>query len=266
MTPVQFLYHTNTGRALLPFLTDRRLSRLCGSFLDSPASAFLIPGFVKRAGIDLSEFETENMKSFNDCFSRKIRDGLRPVCEDPDALIAPCDGLAKAFPIREDTVLHVKECSYTVSSLLGNAHLAARFEGGVCLVFRLCVNHYHRYCYIESGRASRNVFLPGVLHTVRPDALDVFPVFAQNCRSYTLIRTRTAGTVLQMEVGAMLVGRIRNHYEERDVVRGLEKGYFQYGGSTVIVLLQKGKGPSLERYLEAGRTGTEIPVLMGQRL
>ena len=69
-----------------------------------------------------------------------------------------------------------------------------------------------------------------------------------------------------MEVGAMLVGRIRNHYKEGDVVRGQEKGYFQYGGSTIIVLLRKGKGPSLERYLKAGQDGTEVPVLMGQRL
>ena len=183
MTLTQFLYHTKAGRLLLPLLTDRRFSLLCGKFLDSPASAFLIPGFVKRAGIDLSEFETENMRSFNDCFSRKIRDGLRPVCTDPDALIAPCDGLAKAFPIREDTVLHVKECSYTVSSLLQDPKLAKRFEGGTCLVFRLCVNHYHRYCFMESGRAGRNIFLPGVLHTVRPDAISAFPVFAQNCRS-----------------------------------------------------------------------------------
>ena len=61
MTLTQFLYHTKAGRLLLPLLTDRRLSLLCGKFLDSPASAFLIPGFVKRAGIDLSEFETENM-------------------------------------------------------------------------------------------------------------------------------------------------------------------------------------------------------------
>ena len=266
MNAIQFLYHTRAGRLLLPLLTHRKVSQVCGAFLDSPLSKCLIPGFVRRAGIDLADFYCEDMRCFNDCFSRRIREGLRPVCADPDSLIAPCDGLLKAYPIERDTVLCVKEVPYTVTQLLRSAELAARYEGGTCLVFRLCVEHYHRYCYIETGEKGENVFLPGVLHTVRPAALRARPVFAENCREYTLIQTARFGTILQMEVGAMLVGRIVNLHGPGHVARGAEKGMFQYGGSSIVVLLEKGSPRVNEAYFAAGREGGEVPVRLGQSL
>ena len=266
MDAIRFLYHTRAGRALLPLLTNRKVSQLCGAFLDSPASRMLIPGFVRRAGIDLSQFQTEGMRCFNDCFSRRIREGLRPVCPDPDCLISPCDGLARAYPVQGDTVLNVKEYRYTLTELLRDPALAARYEGGTCLVFRLCVEHYHRYCYMADGEKGENIFLPGQLHTVRPAALEALPVFAENCREYTLIETERFGTLVQMEVGAMLVGRIRNHHGRSRVRRGEEKGYFQYGGSSIVVLLEPDAPPIAPRFFEAGREGREIPVLQGESL
>ena len=65
--------------------------------------------------------------------------------------------------------------------------LAERYKDGTALVFRLCVDNYHRYSYIESGIKSKNRFIEGVLHTVRPVALAERPVFTENCSSYTLI-------------------------------------------------------------------------------
>ena len=261
-----FLYRTVPGRILLCFLTDRRVSALCGIFLDSRFSAWLIPLFVKKNGIRLEEFETSGMKSFNDCFSRKILPGMRTADMNPESLIAPCDGLLRAYPIRHDMVLNIKEAGYTLTSLLHSRKLAERYEGGLCLVFRLRVDHYHRYCYVDSGKKSRNIFIPGCLHTVRPAALETVPVFVSNCREYTLIRTESFGTVVQMEVGAMLVGRICNHMQEGHVCRGEEKGYFQYGGSTVIVLLEKNRAQLNPGILEASRQGCETPVQMGQKI
>ena len=90
MTGLEFLYHTLPGRFLLKGLTMPQLSKACGRFLDEEASAFLIPLFVKKTGIDVSEYDTENIHSFNDFFSRKILEGRRPVDLDPTHLIAPC--------------------------------------------------------------------------------------------------------------------------------------------------------------------------------
>lgn len=189
---------------------------------------------------------------------------LRPVDMDPSHLSAPCDGLLSVWKIQRDTVLPVKQSHYTISSLLRDSRLAARYEGGYCFVFRLCVNHYHRYSYVDSGRKSPTRRIEGVLHTVRPVALREFPVFTENSREYTLIQSPALGTLLQMEVGAMLVGRIVNHDNACLVHRGQEKGLFQYGGSTIIVLAEKDAVSVRHDLLEHSKMGVETPVKMGE--
>lgn len=266
MDTLKFLYRTIPGRMILKFLTRPSLSNACGRFLDSDLSHFLIQPFVKENGIRVSDYEMDDVRSFNDFFSRKIKEGLRPIDMDEKHLIAPCDGLLSVWKIREDTVLPVKQSNYTISSLLRNPKLAAHYCDGYCLVFRLCVNHYHRYCYVDSGKKSRNVFLPGVLHTVRPIALAQYPVFTENSRAYTLIRTPEFGTVVQMEVGAMLVGRIVNHEQGAQVIRGAEKGMFQYGGSTIIVLVGKDQVTMREDLLKNAQFGKETAVQMGETI
>ena len=116
------------------------------------------------------------------------------IDENPSHMIAPCDGLLSVWKINNKTVLPVKQSHYTLESLLRNKKLAEQYKDGYCFVFRLCVNHYHRYCYTDSGKKSQNVFLPGVLHTVRPIALAQEKVFCENSREYTLIRTQTPQT------------------------------------------------------------------------
>ena len=263
---LRFLYGTVLGRLILKIFCMRWISRLCGRFLDSGVSKPLIRPFVRRHGIDLSEYISEEFKSFNDFFSRKIKEERRPVASDPSALIAPCDGLLSAYRVTGDTVIPVKQSRYTVSSLLGGDSASETYRNGICLVFRLCVNHYHRYCYIDSGAKGKNVFLPGKLHTVRPIALEKFPVFTQNCREYTVIKTENFGDVVQMEVGAMLVGKIQNLHGPGNVRRGEEKGMFLYGGSTVIVLLEEGRAYLPEELYQAAGNRVETPVKMGQRI
>ena len=266
MDSLNFLYKTVCGRILLKLLTTRGLSKLCGAFLDSPCSAFLIKNFVRKNNIALEDYQTEGIRTFNQFFRRKIKDGLRPFDMDESHLCAPCDGLLSVWNIDKGTVLPVKQSLYTVKRLLQNSELAAEYEGGLCLVFRLCVNHYHRYSYIASGKKSDNIFIPGVLHTVRPIALESLPVFTENCREYTLIENPVFGKLIQMEVGAMLVGRIVNHEGEGFAERGKEKGFFEYGGSTIIVLLKKDTAIIKEEILSASQTGIETPVKMGEQI
>ena len=264
MNILEFLYKTVPGRILLKPLTSPRLSRICGHFLDSELSSFLIHPFVEKNAIRLSDYEITDIKSFNDFFSRKIKDGKRPIDRTAERLIAPCDGLLSVWKVKEDTVFPVKQSRYTVSSLLRNKKLAQRYNGGYCLVYRLCVNHYHRYCYVDSGQKSKNIFIPGHLHTVRPVALREVPVFTENSREYTAIQTEEFGTVIQMEVGAMLVGRIVNHEGKGTAVRGDEKGYFQYGGSTIIVLIGPEQVHIREDILKNSALAKEVPVKMGE--
>lgn len=259
---LRFLYGTAPGRLLLRPLCSPALSRLCGRLLDAPVSRPLIGPFVRKNGIDLADYVPRRYASFNEFFCRRIRPELRPVSGAPEALVCPCDGLLSAYPVTDGLVLPIKQSRYRIDELLGGDPAAAQYRDGLCLVFRLCVDHYHRYCFLDSGTALRRRFLPGVLHTVRPIALAREPVFVRNCREYTVMQTEHLGLVTQIEVGAMLVGKIANHDKPR-FVRGEEKGMFRYGGSTVVVLLQSGAARLDPGILRASR---ELPVRMGQRI
>lgn len=259
-----FLYNSTLGRIILKLLTARWLSSFCGMILNSKLSKPLIKGFVKKNNIDLSQYESQNFGCFNDCFCRKIKPELRPIDPNPNNFISPCDGLLSAYRIKEDTVFPIKQSSYTVSDLLGGSDQAVKFKDGICLVFRLCVDHYHRYCYVDNLKKGDNTFIKGVLHTVRPVALNKYPVFVQNCREYSLLETENFGTVAQIEVGAMLVGKIKNLHKEGHFSKGEEKGMFLYGGSTIVLLLEKDKIKLNPEYFEKTEKGIEVSVKMGE--
>lgn len=266
MDSLTFLYKTVCGRLFLKLLSTRAVSKLSGVFLDSRLSSFLINSFARKNNIVLDDYELEGIKSFNEFFRRKIKAGKRFFDTEPEHLCAPCDGLLSVWNIQKDTVIPVKQSAYTVKRLLRDPQLASEYEDGLCLVFRLCVNHYHRYAYVDSGKKGANIFIPGVLHTVRPIALETLPVFTENCREYTVIENPVFGKLIQMEVGAMLVGRIVNLEGEGTAVRGKEKGFFEYGGSTIIVLLKKDSAKIKDEILSNSIAGIETPVKMGEQI
>ena len=263
---LRFLYGTALGRILLKLLSAPVLSRLAGAFLDSRISKPLIQPFVKKNNIDLNDFYSDDFRCFNDCFSRKIKDGLRTVDFSPSALVSPCDALLSAYNINTDSTLNIKGSEYTVEDLLADKALAERYDGGVCLVFRLCVHHYHRYIYVDNAVKSKNTFIGGRLHTVRPIALRTYPVFKQNSREYTVMQTENFGAVTQIEVGALLVGKIENYHSEQRVQKGEEKGRFLYGGSTIILLIENDKVDIPEELFLETQNDREVPVLLGERI
>lgn len=236
----RFFYKTACGRSMLKVLAAPTVSRACGKFLDSKASKGLAKRYIRKNHIDPNDYYGWPYRSFNSCFTRKIREEKRPIAPDPDSLISPCDGYLSAYKVDEGTVLPIKQSSYSVNSLLENDELASRYAEGTCLVFRLNVDNYHRYCYIDDGEKEDNTFIPGRLHSVRPVALEKYPVFVRNSREYTVMHTEHFGTVTQVEVGAMLVGKIKNYHSYYAPHRGEEKGLFEYGGSTIILLFEKG--------------------------
>ena len=260
------LYGSAAGRVLLKPLTAPVVSRLGGWFLSTGVSRVLIKPFIRSNGIDMTQFEPVSYRSYNEFFSRKIRPEARSVDMDPKHLISPCDSKLTALPIGEDTVFTLKHTAYTVSSLLKSDTLAKRYAGGYALIFRLTVDDYHRYCYVAEGEKSENTRIPGVLHTVNPIANDHFPIYKENSREYSILHTAKFGDILMMEVGALLVGRIVNHHEAAEVTRGQEKGYFQFGGSTVVLLTEPGSVIIDEDILHNSREGTETIVRYGEKI
>ncbi|MBR7165409.1 MAG: phosphatidylserine decarboxylase, partial [Clostridia bacterium] len=137
---------------------------------------------------------------------------------------------------------------------------------GVCAIFRLTVSDYHRYCYFDNGTKEENVFIPGFLHTVNPISLDRYPIYKTNSREYTLLHTENFGDVVQMEVGALLVGRIVNYHQNHRFTRGEEKGRFEFGGSTIVLLFEKGSVKFSQEMFDYSQKGWEKKVLMGEKI
>lgn len=263
---LEALYGSRAGRLLLRPLVTPAFSRLGGRLLDTRLSALLIGPFVRAAGVDMSQYERRRYRSYNDFFTRRLAPGARTVRREPDCLISPCDGRLSVCEIGPGCAFQVKHTRYTAAALLCSHRLAERFRGGYAWIFRLCVDDYHRYIYPDGGVKSSNFRIPGVFHTVNPIANDSFPVYKENTREYTLLRTEHFGTVLMMEVGALLVGKIENRHGAGTVRRGQEKGNFAFGGSTIILLTQRGLAAPDRDILRNSRRGIETRVRLGERV
>lgn len=263
---IEWMYATAPGRVLTGILVKPWVSRTAGRLLDSRISALAIEPFRKKNGIDMSDYEQRKFRSFNDFFTRRLRPDARVVDEIPSHLIAPCDSKLSAYSIGEGSRFFIKGRDYTMEELVKDEALAKRFYGGTLLLFRLTVGDYHRYGCIDSGTLGAVTRIPGVYYTVNPEAGKRVPIYKENTREYALLRTEHFGTVLQMEVGATMVGRIVNDLQCCSVTRGQEKGRFEFGGSTVIVCLPKNAAVIDGDILENTAQDVETIVRFGEKI
>ncbi len=260
---LRFLYNTAFGRAVLKALVRPRVSRVAGRFLDTRASCFLIKPFARKNaittdGIDVPE---GGFPSFNAFFTRRRTEVVFPG--EPSVLASPCDGFLTLLRIDEDCVFRVKHTEYSLASLLGSEAEAERYADGYAFIYRLAPANYHRYHHVDNGTVVCRRTIPGELHTVRPIATESLPVYIRNSREYVVCESENFGRYVQMEVGALLVGRINNFSAADTFTRGEEKGCFEYGGSTIIMLFEHGKvipEPSVQK---ASALGRELIVTLG---
>lgn len=234
-----FIYRNKLGRLFLKLLICRPVSKIVGAFLNSSLSKFMIKSFIKNNRIDMSQYENKNFSCYNDFFTRKIKLENRPMSDNKKELISPADSRLLVFDIDEKLKFKIKNGYYDLTSFLNDEDLSKEFSGGKLLVFRLCVDDYHRYCFIDNGEIVSNKFIKGKLHTVQPIALEKDDFFKENCREVTVINSENFGKTVMVEVGAMMVGKIVNHNTNGFVQKGEEKGYFEFGGSTVCVIFKK---------------------------
>ena len=259
---LDFLYNNPVGRIFLGIAVSPFVSNIYASRNARKSSVKKIPAFIKEHNIDMSDFEDREYKSFTDFFTRKIRYGKRPVDMTPGALISPADSKLLVYEIEKDTVMRIKGRTYTVDEILADAENAKEFAGGYALVFRLTVDDYHRFCYPDKGCLISKRFIKGKLHTVSPVSKD-HKIYMENTRLVKLLKTEKFGTIAYIEVGAMLIGRIVDN--GTDVFeKGQEKGYFEPGGSTVILLV---KNVEIDKdIMEQSASGIETKVRYGERI
>ena len=256
---LSLLYNNVIGRFFLLLLTRRWVSNLGALYLKSPLSKRRIKKMLKKHEIDLNEYEECNYKSFNDFFMRRKKEILNNISKNNNLFLAPADSRLTVYRINEDTCLNIKNSKYTVAELLQDNALAHKYKDGYCFVYRLCVDDYHHYYYIDDAELIHAKRINGVLHTVQPIAFKKYKVFTENAREYNVLKTKNFGTIVQMEIGALMVGKICND-DVKKIKRGNEKGHFEFGGSTIVVLVQKDKVKVDEDILENSSKDIETKV------
>ncbi len=267
---IRWLYGTSMGQILTDqVLSKVYLSRLYGSYQSTRWSGRKVLPFIKKFKIPMQEFQKGPFQSFNDFFIRKFKAGARPFAQDaPDF---PAFSEARYFAYEKiDAIsrLPVKGSRLSASALMGGAERAQPFVGGPVLVARLCPTDYHRFHFPDDGEILESYSLPGHLHSVNPLALQYKEdIFATNERHVSLLQTRNFGKLAYIEVGALCVGKIvQTHSKNKEFRRGAQKGYFLFGGSTVIVLGEPGKwAPDLD-LLNQTSQGRETLVRLGERI
>lgn len=257
---VKVLYTTVLGRILLKIIQRCHLDRLIVWFLKTRWSVPYLKWYMKHNGI--MPGEGEPYRSFRAFFARKKK--LAGIDAAPEHLISPCDGWLSAYRVTQSSIFYIKGTYYRVEDFLKDDALAKNYEGGTCLIFRLCPSDYHRYIYIDNGYQGGNHFIPGMLHSVQPIACSTYPVYTQNRRSWCLLTTENFGPVVQAEIGALIVGGIINYRENAHVHKGMEKGRFELAGSTIVLLFEPGRIRLLSGLKEKLSEDREVRVEMGQ--
>ncbi len=262
---VQFLYNNFFGRIILKVATKPVISKINGVRYSKKRSAQIVPKFVLKNEIDMSEYPNKEYSSFNDFFTRKIIEEKRPISTKNSDLISPCDSLLTVYKINDDLTFNIKNSTYTVEELLKDTELARKYNNGYLLLFRLTVRDYHHYCYIDSGNRDEYKKIDGILHTVNPIACKKEKVYSENSREYTTLHLDNFGDVIQMEVGALMVGKIKNN-ESKTFKRGDEKGYFEFGASTIIMLFEPNKIKIDDDILLQSANDIEVRIKYGETI
>ena len=262
---VQFLYNNFFGRIILKILINPSISKLNGVRYSKKKSAKLVPKFVLKNQIDMSEYQDKEYSSFNDFFTREIIKEKRPISKNNSDLISPCDSLLTVYKISDDLTFNLKNSTYTISELLKDKELASKYNNGYLLLFRLTVRDYHHYSFIDSGTRDDYKRIDGVLHTVNPIACKKVKVYSENSREYTVLHLDNFGDVIQIEVGALMVGKIRNN-ELKSFKRGDEKGYFEFGASTIIMMFEQNKIKIDDDIMTQSANNVEVRVKYGETI
>lgn len=269
---LNWIYSSSLGMSLLEIIIKKRLfSSLYGKYCDTKTSSKKIKNFVEEFNINMDESITtiNGFKSFNDFFTRKLKATYRPVNLHRNIFISPGDGRISAYEnIDLQKVIQVKGLYYSLEELINSKEIANKFKNGVCLILRLCPTDYHRFHFVDNGTCEQVNKIKGNYYSVNPIALNKIPkLFCQNKREWSIFHSENFGDVLYMEVGATCVGSIIQSYTpNKGVSKGYEKGFFKFGGSTVILFLQQNKVKIDEDILEQTKLGYETKVIMGEEI
>lgn len=240
---------------------QHQLSRVVGKVAASEhplVKTAVIQAFKTKYGIDLSIAEQGNAlkyKSFNEFFTRALKEGVREVDTDPSSIVSPADGaISQLGSIAEGDIFQAKGQSFSVEKLIGDPQLAQPFKNGQFATVYLSPRDYHRVHMPFTGTLTETLYIPGELFSVNQTTAETIPgLFARNERMVCLFDTEL-GRMAVVLVGAMIVagietvvtgkvkptGRLELNQHQVLLQKGAELGRF-YLGSTAIVLFEQDK-------------------------
>lgn len=267
--------------ALLALLPKRSLTRAAGRLLDHEVSRLLIPWYIRRYSLDLTDaiLPPGEYRSLFELFTRRLQPGTRPVDPGGKTVVSPVDGVVGGMGVIHDgTFIQAKGHAYPVADLLGG-HFPDELEEGTWITLYLSPADYHRIHLPLRGKPLQAAHIPGTLFPVnRLGTRGVPRLFARNERWVTTFST-AAGTMYLVEIGSFIVGSVRLTYLPQEIQqisdrkilqkwevshiptigKGEEIGYFSFG-STVVLLFERGR-VEWKSHLKTGD-----PVRMGQSL
>ncbi len=263
-----WLYNNPVGEATLWAMAKRKLvSSIYGTMMDRISSAKKINPFIEDFNIDMSVAQEQTFNNFNDFFTRKLKDDARPVDTSSNSVVSPADGKILAYTDISNTDFIIKGYRFDITSFFDDPDLSQKYQDGALLIIRLAPMDYHRFHFPVSGNVSPNKKIDGDYYSVNPFALrKKAEIFCLNKREYTIVSNPMFGDVVMAEVGATMVGSIVQTFKGSTVNKGDEKGYFKFGGSTVLLLFEKGKIQIDEDIIINTAKGFETTVKMGERI
>lgn len=249
---IKFLYCSVAGKKVGSMFTNKYFSKAYGAFQDLPSSHRKVKPFIEKFNINMDDYEPgsrpsldprDSYRSFNEFFIRKFKIGKRSFVADKGRMPAFAEARYVGFDaVDEKKTYPVKGHYLLAKDLLGNDQMAKIFEGGPLMIARLCPVDYHRYHYPDNGKVLEHYPVNGAFDSVNPFALKYKnQIFIKNERYVSILQTENFGRLAYIEVGAICVGKIvQTHRWNKSFIRGEEKGYFLFGGSTVILMGEKG--------------------------
>lgn len=272
---IDWMYKSKSGKLLGGFLVKTPLSIAYGFLQSLGFSHNKVLPFIEDFKINMDDYkfqaghnESKPYSSFNDFFIREFQDGKRPFVEDSNLMGAFSEARYFGYEKIEDTeVIPVKGKDLSAKDLLANSKWEETFQDGPLLLARLCPVDYHRYHYPDDGELIETYKVGGNLHSVNPLALEnKSDIFTTNVREVSILETKHFGKLAYIEVGAICVGKIVQKHKEKEFIKGDQKGYFLFGGSTVIVLGEKGRWKPSHDIIENTKKAMETYIHLGDEV
>ena len=253
------------------------ISKEYGVKFNSPSSKKYIGPFVILNRIDLedSALKIEEFTSFNEFFGRKFKPGARKLDSlKEEVAVSPTDSKALCFDtVNSSRELYIKGTKFTIENLLQDGEIAPKFIDGSIMVCRLSPKDYHRFHAPVSGKIVGIKQIHGTLHSTMPMAVrfsqlisSKVDVYVENARTIIYIESSHFGLVGLVVIGSLLLGSIELSHRSGNIKRMDDLGHFQFGGSTVLLLFERGKIEFDKDLIENSQNRIETLILVGNSI